>query len=127
VRAGFCGLLAVAQILSSAHGALVSHRTCPEHGEAIHPGPTGRPTASPGLAKPAPVFAVYAEPAGVEGHQHEHCVSMAHARAKPEMPLLTWGGLLDLPAVTAWVDTTPSLSPGVALLALAPKGSPPVT
>jgi hypothetical protein len=127
-RVAFCGLLSVAQILASAHGALVSHRTCPEHGEAIHASsrPTAPPMVRPIVAQATPAFAVDARSLGVEGHEHEHCGSMAHGRAKPAMPLPTWGGLLAQPVVTTWADSAPSLSPGVALFALAPKGSPPV-
>lgn len=123
-RVAFCCLLVAAQLLTFAHGALVTHRICQEHGEAVHTAVHGvEPSVS---AKSAPGLALEAQPIDAAGHDHEHCLAMAHGRAKPVMPLPAWGGLIDQPAITEWSDPAPSLFPGVALLSLAPKGSPPV-
>jgi hypothetical protein len=123
-RVAFCCVLAVAQLLTFAHGAMVTHRICPEHGEAVHTAVRG--VESPVSAKTTPGLALQAQPIDADGHDHEHCLSMAHGRTKLVMPLPAWGGLIDEPAIAEWSDPAPSLFPGVALLSLAPKGSPPV-
>jgi len=120
-----CALLVLAQILAFAHGALASHQTCLEHGEAIHAG--SHPSSTTSSTKPASGLALAAPSLEAEGHGHEHCGAMAHRRAKLALPLPALGGVLDLQrVVNPWVETTQSLIAGPALLFLAPKGSPPV-
>jgi hypothetical protein len=63
----------------------------------------------------------------LEGHQHEHCLSAAHGRTKLVLPLPAAMGLMVLgPVVAKAADTTPRFFSGVDVLALAPKGSPPI-
>ncbi len=124
MRAASCGLLALAQILAFAHLATVGHQTCLEHGEAIHAGTR--------LSIPAeqrtPVLAARSASSDSEGHEHEHCLSAAHGRAKLVLPPPAAMGVLVLClASSTWADTARSFLADVDLLALAPKGSPPVS
>jgi hypothetical protein len=125
VRAAFCCLLASAQILAFAHLALVGHQTCLEHGEAIH---AGHAKAAPAQAgQPRVGVTLNAQPLDLEGHAHEHCLSVANSRTKLVLPLLAEGALIALlPMQGSYVDVFDASFVGVDLLALAPKGSPPV-
>jgi hypothetical protein len=122
VRAAFCAVLAFAQILAFAHGASVGHRTCLEHGEPIH---AGAHSPAPISSPPTESMATLSPTSGAETHAHEHCLSVAFGRAKlifssPEAELVERH-----PALAAWAEHLDAASPGVDLLALAPKGSPP--
>jgi len=116
-------LLVLAQIFAFAHIAMVGHRICAEHGEAIHASNVGSREAL-GEA-PGRTGVALAVPASL-GHEHEHCLCMAHGRerflAGPPVdnrsPLLVLVRARSAPPTSAPAST-------IALLALAPKGSPP--
>jgi hypothetical protein len=125
MTAVFCGVLALAQILAFAHLATVGHQTCLEHGEAIHTGIRTASTAAP--AQSAGRIAFESQASDSEGHEHEHCLSAAHGRAKLVLPVPVASGVLVLcPVGATSADSTRLLFAGVDLLALAPKGSPPI-
>jgi hypothetical protein len=125
LRAALCGLLALAQILAFAHLATVGHRTCLEHGEAIHAG--ARPPGAVRVDASVRRVAANSSSSDLEEHQHEHCLFAAHGRSKLVLPVPATMGLIDVGPVGARaVATTPLVFAGVDVLALAPKGSPPV-
>ena len=126
VRSAVCGLLALAQLIAFSHVALVAHRICSEHGEAIHGNPLDDTAVFSGRDDESASFL----PAGgdVAGHDHEHCLCMAHSRERLVFPSPTSAG----PAYFATVQLRQVLDPPahavpVPLLFLAPKGSPPVS
>jgi len=113
-----------AQALAFSHVALVAHRICAEHGEAIH---ASQPDAAATPAAPDSSLASALGARGTAvGHDHEHCLCMAHSRERFVFPPRASAGL-----VAIWIDqlwqgsprSVPALS--VALFLLAPKGSPP--
>jgi hypothetical protein len=115
------GLLALAQILAFAHMALVEHRTCALHGEALHGG-HGAPT---------PSIETYsfptAQPTGdAASDGHDHCVSVAPGRERFVM------GPRGGDDASSQVSVQPRGSRDlerpahpIAVISLAPKNSPP--
>lgn len=126
-RARFAaGLIAalslVAQVGSVAHLAVVQHVTCLEHGEQIDVAPSGAPVVAD--AKPVRESRVVA--ATDSGHGHDHCPLAAFRRQRAS----TESQARLLPPATA--DPRPFIlaahvtpAPSIAILALAPKSSPP--
>ena len=112
-------VLLAAQLSAFNHQLFVQHVTCVEHGEQIHV--EGAPAAVPG-AEPAVTASATAA-----GHGHDHC-SVFLARREEQAPVsapaleLPEGPAVERPVVEARSAGLPS---PVALLRLAPKGSPP--
>ena len=125
MRAAVCGLLVFAQMLAFSHVALVAHRICAEHGEAIH---TSQPAAAATfLAQDTRTSVV---PAGetAAGHDHEHCLCMAHGRERFVFPPRTSVGAARVGIAQLWRGSPRvALALPVALFLLAPKGSPPAS
>ena len=123
-RAAVCGLLVFAQVIAFSHVALVAHRICAEHGEAIHA--SQQAEASTPLAPDGSLASVLPVRGAVLGHDHEHCLCMAHGRERCVVPPRTRVG-----PVAIWIDQRWQGSPRsvsalpVELFLLAPKGSPP--
>lgn len=114
-------LLVLAQVVAFAHVGLVEHRTCALHGELVHPGHVTAGTAAEGRD----VTAIHAL-RGVEEGDHDHCVCMAPGRERFVLSSSLADGLG--PAMLGCAHgiqlaAAPALS--IALLALAPKSSPP--
>lgn len=124
LRSAICGLLVFAQVFAFGHIVLVGHRICAEHGEAIHDGNVrgahapGEAAESAGVLLAAPVASV--------GHEHEHCLCMAHGRERFLMAFPV-GDRLPPRAFIRFRPAPPTsaLASTIALLSLAPKGSPP--
>jgi hypothetical protein len=120
-RAWMGGLLALAQVVAFAHIALVEHRTCVLHGEAMHGGHVA-PTAH--VEVPTFPTAQPADDAAFDGH--DHCVCMAPGRERFVLSPLGSDGSSSIasvePAISHSVDQ-PALS--IAVISLAPKNSPP--
>jgi hypothetical protein len=109
-----------------AHGLLVRHSFCAEHGELIHPSEARSGSAA--FAPASGKAAVEAQRSRAEAvHEHEHCAVFAHRR-----------DALAAGAEARWVAVSPpagqlaaALSaaqfqpPARSLLLLAPKTSPP--
>jgi hypothetical protein len=120
-RSVICGLLALAQLLAFAHIAVVGHRLCAEHGEAIHAGSRGgaEPVRTLDVALAAPIASL--------GHEHEHCLCMVHGRERFLLPAPAGNRSSSLAVIRLRRVTPPFAAASViALLSLAPKGSPPV-
>ena len=119
IRVAICGLLALAQLSLLSHAALVTHRTCALHGEAIH---TSGVTVSPRLDFTPDAAA----PAAADPADHDHCLSLAVARERflPESPAHDGAPALALAPDHA-IPAIARPTPGIALLSLAPKSSPP--
>jgi hypothetical protein len=124
-RAAVCGVLVLAQMLAFSHVARVAHRICAEHGEAIH---TSQPAAAATLlAQDTRVSVVPAGETAV-GHDHEHCLCMAHGRERFVVPPRTSDGPVRMGIAQLWQGSLLStLALPVALFLLAPKGSPPAS
>jgi hypothetical protein len=107
-----------------AHIALVGHGICAEHGESIHAANVGLAELTGEAARTLGV--VLRAPAASVGHEHEHCLCMAHGR---ERFLVTFssGDRLSPPVLVCSrpAPATSTLASAIALWALAPKGSPP--
>jgi hypothetical protein len=123
-RSALCGLLAVAQVVAFAHVALVAHRICAEHGESIHASPVVDSLAPTDLDEA--LASVSPSRGAAVGHDHDHCLCMVHSRERFVVPPRTSTGLVRVAIAHAW-QGSPPLAPAlsVALLLLAPKGSPP--
>jgi hypothetical protein len=123
-RSALCGLLAVAQVVAFAHVALVAHRICAEHGESIHASPAVESLASADLDEA--LASVSPSRGAAVGHDHEHCLCMAHSRERFVVPPRTSAELVRVEIAHSW-QGSPRLAPAlsVALFLLAPKGSPP--
>lgn len=105
-------LFSIGQFGAVAHEE-TEHTICPEHGEAIHAEPSTSHERAPGWS------------ARTESESHaEHCGAFfsLQARASSARPLS-----FAVPAVLPFL-VRPALeaTPSIALLALAPKASPPV-
>jgi len=110
------------QVSSFTHDLLFTHVTCLEHGERIH--------ANEALSSPAPAPGdspeVTAASTDASGPGHEHCLATAARREESGVPPARQVEELapGKPTVAlAAVDVAGGTS--VALLRLAPKGSPP--
>jgi hypothetical protein len=119
-------LLALAQVLAFAHVALVAHRICPEHGEALHASHPGETVAYPATNG---VFAsILPSPGAAVGHDHEHCLCIAQGRERFVVQARAGDGGERLAVAHPWqVSPRPSLAPTLTLFLLAPKGSPPAS
>jgi hypothetical protein len=118
-------LLAFAQVLAFAHVALVAHRICAEHGEAIHASQPGQANAPAGFD--SSLASVVPSRGAAVGHAHEHCLCMAYGRDRFLVPQAASDGLSWFAAAHRCLissRTSPALS--ITLLLIAPKGSPPV-
>jgi hypothetical protein len=117
-------LLVFAQVIAFSHVALVAHRICVEHGEAIHAGQPVEVAKDP-VQDYAPASVLAARGAAM-GHDHEHCLCLAHGRERFVVLPRTSDGLARVAMAGSW-QGSPRLGPAlpVALFLLAPKGSPP--
>ena len=123
-RTAICGLLVFAQALAFSHVALVAHRICAEHGEAIHASRSDE--ASTPSAPDSSLASVLPARGAVVGHDHEHCLCMAHGRERFVFPPRTSAGLVVISLDHLWQGSPRSMPAlPVALFLLAPKGSPP--
>ena len=125
-RWAICGLLALAQVVAFSHVALVAHRICAEHGEAIHAiAPVESLAVSDCDSSLRSVMP--AQGAGV-GHDHEHCLCMAHSRERFVVPPRTSDGRPRGAVFQSW-KASKQVSPAasLSLFLLAPKGSPPIS
>jgi hypothetical protein len=125
MRAAVCGLLVFAQVLAFSHVALVAHRICADHGEAIH---VSHPAAA--ATSPAPGTLAGVAPAGgtAAGHEHEHCLCLAHGRERFVVSPRTSDALAPTCIAQLWQGSPRSiLARPSALFLLAPKGSPPAS
>ena len=106
----------VGQFSALAHVVFVTHATCPEHGEPIHPtGPSGD-HAAPGTA-------IYETTAAAEGGHADHCAAAYQAPRAPSDRVevaAVHAVSLPLPVAAAAEPASPS-----ELYRLAPKTSPP--
>ena len=125
VRAAVCGLLAFAQVLAFSHVAFVAHRICAEHGEAIH---ASQPAvAATPATQDTPASVVPADGTSV-GHDHEHCLCLAHGRERFVVLPRASVGSARVGITQLWQGSPRStLALPVALFLLAPKGSPPAS
>jgi hypothetical protein len=105
------------QIGAAAHNLLVSHVTCPEHGEVIHSAGAARPEA------PQPSETVGRQ--GNRGHDHDVCLVALH---RHESVGPTVGAMFGAAAPILSVALPPANAPlhSAAVYRLAPKTSPPV-
>jgi hypothetical protein len=114
-------VLLLAQVVALAHLVLVEHRTCAQHGETIHAAP------APARTEPGPANAVAVQSVNpTAADDHDHCLCMAPGRER--FALLApshdgWGACP--PAATCQIPIAVGPAPSIALLDLAPKGSPP--
>jgi hypothetical protein len=117
-------LLVFAQVIAFSHVALVAHRICAEHGEAIHAGQSVE-AAKDQVQDNAPASVLAARGTAM-GHDHEHCLCLAHGRERFVVLPRTSDGLARVAMAGSW-QGSPRLQPAlpVALFLLAPKGSPP--
>jgi hypothetical protein len=123
LRTALCAVLVSAHVFTFAHLALVSHRTCVEHGEAIHAEALS-PTLQAGAKAES---AVEGQAPDVAGHEHEHCICLAFGRSKLVLSAPAMGRLPEAPTVVeALCDAPDCLVGGAEILAFAPKASPPV-
>ncbi len=112
-------LFAVGQLAGFAHLVLVPHVTCPEHGELMH---AEAAPAAPTLAG-GPARAWLNR--GARAHGHDHCLAFSSRRedvlaaAGPAAPEV------QAPAPHSAPPARTPFAPPLALLRLAPKGSPP--
>jgi len=121
-----CGLLALTQVIAFSHVALVAHRICAEHGEAIHASLPVELVAAPD--RDNALASILPARGAMLGHEHEHCLCMAHSRERFVVPPRTSDGLAPFAIVQPWL-VLPQSSPALplALFLLAPKGSPPAS
>lgn len=119
-------MLAFAQVLAFSHVALVAHRICAEHGEAIHASQPDT-TAAPSVADSSR-SSVLLSPDTTAGHDHEHCLCMAHGRERFVVPPRISDGQARV-GIAHLRQGLPRPSPAdsAALFLLAPKGSPPAS
>lgn len=119
----FAALALVAQIGGVAHLALVQHVTCAEHGETLD---VAQSHAAQ-VADARPITENRLGAAAESGHGHDHCPLAAFRRQRA----LSGSHARILPPATA--DPRPFVlgayvapAPAIALLAFAPKSSPPL-
>lgn len=126
VCSAISGLLAVAQVVAFSHVAFVAHRICAEHGEAIHAIAPVESLAAPDCDS-ALGSVMPARGAGV-GHDHEHCLCMAHSRERFVVPPRTSDVRPRVAVFQSWkVSQQAWPAPARALFLLAPKASPPAS
>ena len=121
---GLASGLVLLQVVGLAHFLLVAHEICPEHGEFqdINPLHEARGVAS--LAASSHTALAGSLPDRQHGLGHEHCATVLHQRARAFAPLSALAGALEL-VVRLGAVAAPEARSSVALLFLAPKGSPP--
>jgi hypothetical protein len=111
------------QLVSAGHLVFVSHAIC-EHGSLLHE------SHAEGASDKASVRAASSsdEPSASPGpaaEEHEHCDALALRPATIAVgPAFTLPELIEI-GVIEWASTSPLASPPIAILHLAPKGSPP--
>jgi hypothetical protein len=117
-------LLVLANLLGALHDASTAHVRCAAHGELVDS--DGPLAIAASAATPADHAALTAAPGSARGHGDVHCLLAAalHAsRIAPRPPVLAAA------AVTAVESAVPppglGAAPGVHLLRIAPKTSPP--
>ncbi len=117
------------QVAGYAHLAFTSHVTCAEHGELVEAdGGDQGASAADTLAAREHAAGGHADlsTAGDGAHDHDHCTLAPHRRDR----VTHEGALVLVPAATAAVadGVRFAIAPPrpIALLALAPKSSPPV-
>ena len=110
-----------------AHGLLVRHSFCLEHGELIHVPEAGKGSAPPAFTSRGKAFAVQAT-GSAEADEHEHCAVFAHRRDSLATSPQAHAVAASPHAERAEATHAGGLlrAPACALLLLAPKTSPPV-
>lgn len=111
-------LVPASQVAPLVHLALVRHATCPEHGELIELG------AGAVHGAPAPEGSVSRSPAAGEDHEHDHCLLACQPRQDAARVVALAGSLPATERSAPGVQPA-SAAPGVPLLRVAPKQSPP--
>lgn len=113
-------------IAGAFHQALVHHEVCAEHGALVHVGDRPHDAAAPHDDR-EPGWRETTARALHGGHTHEHCGLASHRRtpvAGPEKSRAASVTVLVRGAASAQAIVSPLAS--VAILALAPKSSPPL-
>jgi hypothetical protein len=109
------------------HALLVSHHVC-EHGDVAHTGPgsVGHPGASDAQADDDPPSSQHAPDGAPAEADHEHCAPFAVEHAALDAPRLVIAPLLLDAYVLPW-SLRPQERRAAAVLAFAPKNSPPTS
>ena len=112
----------VGQAAAWVHESATPHVTCLEHGEQVHLTTQGLVAAAPrqgtGLAvEPAPT-------AETAAHAHDHCGLQGQRTTSVPAPARA---LVSAPLAVSTAPAVPNVGPGLLLLRLAPKTSPPRT
>jgi hypothetical protein len=114
------GLLLAGQLAALAHVVLVTHVTCPEHGDLVHP-------RQGQAATRASAAAWYPTSLGAGEEHADHCATALHQgdrlTATPVPEVRTSASVRALPCPRDTTGETPLL----ALFRLAPKTSPPLS
>ena len=116
-----------AQLAATAHLLTETHQICAEHGEAIH-GASGRPHAVEASGRASLPYASLqaSRPAG-SYQEHTHCAVVSDRRDHAGVHVAS--GARPLPALPSTHPLRLRIADApraIALLALAPKSSPPV-
>lgn len=124
---GLAALVLATQVSAFMHLAFVPHVTCAEHGELVEPGGHEGLAARHHVAPASQsVLADEGEAAAVSGHAHDHCIVTAAQRTPAR--LVRAPDSIDVhPSGDAesGIRRVRSTPPSLALLAVAPKCSPP--
>ena len=107
------GLMAAAHVAPLVHLVLVPHVTCAAHGELVHSDGAGS----------EPVDGELAFTAAAKADTHEHCLTL-NAQRTAVVNDFVRGGVTVRPTVEA-PGVERAQRPSLAVLALAPKASPP--
>lgn len=119
--------LLAAQLLSLGHLLVVSHVTCPEHGDVIHSGQprellSARPIVDEGLSSLRSIAA--AAPRAENGHDHCLICTITHERFALLPPANHCMASIELAVPFVSPSDAGPFAP-VALIVFAPKNSPP--
>ena len=119
------GVCLLAQLLSAGHLVIVRHEMCLEHGVAVDAGSHEHASTPSPANAPSPSRALVSREGLEAEHGHEHCLAAFERRDRTLLPpsaavLLAAAPVRSAPALGVAVR-----APGVALLLLAPKSSPP--
>jgi hypothetical protein len=108
-----------AQASSLLHFVVVEHARCAEHGEVVHAGHSVSPVQSG-----QPAHAAVESRSDAAAHDHDHCPLTCQRRAPAPQPPACAAVVPALLGVSSFPDDVHG--PAFAVIALAPKTSPPV-
>ena len=117
-------LLLAAQVLSLGRFLLVSHATCPEHGDVMHSGQPHEALVARPIANECLRPMVGAVPQAEDGHDHCRICTITHERFALLPPARAGAKSIELP-VGRVARSVASPLPPVAVIAFSPKTSPP--